>query len=243
MPPKANSKRSARGARMRGPPLRTKATVALIKKTVMKVAETKQYMTPMNVVTLFHNQPTMISTNLTVTQTTPTTNQSYADPRIGDSVQALGIKFKFLFMTYSDRPNVTFRVWVIKTPAYSPVTGIYPYTYATWFESRTAQWVLDDINRQNVSVVKQLTFKPPVSDTSQEANAALHETSYVRSMYVPLNKTIKYQDEGASTLPTGTHSKGSAYQLLVAAYDTYGTLVTDLAGKLLIQHTFLFKDL
>jgi len=244
MPPKAKSKRSPRTPRQRRPrPLATKATVALIKKTIMKTAETKQYMTPVNVVTLLHNTPLIVSTNLTITTTTPSTNQSFVDPRIGDSVQAQGIKFKLLFMTYGDRPNVTFRLWVIKTPAYSPVNGIYPYTYSTWFESRTNQWVLDDINKQNVSVVKQMTFKPPVADSSQESGATLKETSYVRSMYVPLNRVIKYQDEGASTLPTGTHSKGSAYQLLVAAYDTYGTLVTDLAGKLLIQHTFLFKDL
>jgi len=241
--PRRSMKRAARRPRKRvaRKAAPRKAMVALIKKTVMKVAETKKTQSALVPVTILHNVPQIISTNLTAVSAT-TATPGFNDVRIGDSVQAIGIQFRFLFMTYSDRPNVTFKVWVIRTPAYDGSRGVYPYTYATWFDARTSQWVMDDINKENITVVKQMTFKPPVSDTSQESGSALHETSYVRKMYLPLNRTLTYQDEGVSTSPPTSHTKQFAYQLLVAAYDTYSTLITDFAGKMLIQHSFHYKD-
>jgi len=241
MPPKAISKRSPRTPRQRRPrPVATKATVALIKKTVMKIAETKEYRGSLSIVPLLHNTPTIISTNLLRCQIAPVGSVNFIDPRVGDSIQCQGISFRFLFMTYSDRPNVTFKVWVIKAPAYSPVSGVSPYTYAGWFIDRTNQWVLDTINNTQVTVVKSMTFKPPVSDTSQEADATLHETSFARTMWVPWKKTVVYQEQGAS--PSLEQPKNYSLQLMCAAYDTYGTLITDFAGKMLIQHSMHFKD-
>jgi len=219
-----------------------KATVALIKKTIMRVAETKKDQRPLTVVTLLHNTPTIIGTNVLHCQGAATTAPGLVDTRVGDSIQAVGISFRFLFMTYSDRPNVTFKVWVIKTPAYDTSRGVFPYTYNTWFDARTSQWIMDEINKENVTVIKQLMFKPPVSDTSQEVGASLHETSFARKMYVPLNKTIVYQDSGVSSAASINEPKQYAYQLMAAAYDTYGTLITDFAGKMLVQHTLHFKD-
>jgi len=240
MPPKAISKRSPRTPRQRRPrPSSTKATVALIKKTIMKVAETKEHRTGLSVVPLLHNIPTVVSTNLLLVPTS-VSNPAVSQPREGDAIQCRYLSFRFLFMTYSDRPNVTFRVWVLKTPPYSPVNGVSPYTYDGWFINRTGQWVMDDINNTQVTVVKTMTFKPPVSDTSLESGASLHETSYARKMIVPWNKNITYQEQGIAT--QSSDPKGYTLQLLVAAYDTYGTLITDFAGKMLVQHSLHFKD-
>jgi len=216
--------------------------VSLIKKTVMKTAETKEHRTAMSVVTLLHNTPQVISANLLRTSIVPSAVPGFQDVRVGDSIQCSGISLRFLFMTYADRPNVTFKVWVLKTPAYSPINGISPYTYQGWFIDRTNQWVLDEINNTQVQVVKSMTFKPPVSDTSQEADAALHETSYARKMWVPWNKTVIYQEQGGGAAPLSVDPKNYSLQLLVAAYDTYGTLITDFVGKMLMQHSLHFKD-
>lgn len=219
----------------------TRALVSLIKKTVMKQAETKRAQASLVIAPMYHNTPYVPATNLLFCPAT-TTIPGLMDTREGDEIQAIGISFRFLFMTYADRPNVTFKIWVIKTPAYDASRGVFPYTYNTWFDARTSQFVLDEINKENISVVKQMTFKPPVSDTSQESGAALHETSFARKMYVKLNRKIKYQDAGVSANPPESNPKDYTYQLLVAAYDTYTTLPTDLAGKMLFQHTLHFKD-
>jgi len=219
---------------------KTKSLVKLIKKTIMKTAETKEYRHGIQIVPLLHNIPAVISTNLLRCQLAPAVAVNFVDPRIGDSIQCQGISLRFFFMTYSDRPNVTFRIWVIKAPPYSAVSGVSPYTYDGWFVNRTGQWVLDTINNTQVTVVKSMTFKPPVSDTSQEVGATLHETSFARTMWVPWNKTVAYQEQGILTVTD--QSKNYSLQLLCAAYDTYGTLITDFAGKMLVQHSMHFKD-
>jgi len=240
--PRRSTKRAARRPRKRvaRKAAPRKSMVALIKKTVMRIAETKEQREGLSVVPLLHNTPAVISTNLLRTISVPPASVNFTNPREGDSVQVQGISIRMLFMTYSDRPNVTFKVWVLKTPAYSPVSGVSPYTYAGWFIDRTNQWVLDEINTTQVTVVKSMTFKPPVSDTSQEVGATLHETSYARKMWIPWNKTVTYQEQGPTVSPN--EPKGYSLQLLVAAYDTYGTLITDFAGKMLIQHSLHFKD-
>jgi len=221
-------------------PAKKSSMVALIKKTIMKTAETKEYRHGIQIVPLLHNTPAVISTNLLRCQVAPAVAVNLVDPRIGDSIQCQGISLRFLFMTYSDRPNVTFRIWVIKAPPYSAVSGVSPYTYDGWFVNRTGQWVLDTINNTQVTVVKSMTFKPPISDTSQEVGASLHETSFARTMWVPWNKTVAYQEQSTATVTD--QSKNYSLQLLCAAYDTYGTLITDFAGKMLVQHSMHFKD-
>jgi len=218
----------------------TKNMVALIKKTVMRSAETKEHAHAIIIAPLFHNTPAIVANNLLRTQLSVVASPNYVDPRIGDSIQSVGITIKMLFMTYSDRPNVTFKVWIVKAPPYSPINGVSPYTYDGWFKNRTGQWILDDINHTQIQVIKSMTFKPPVSDTSQEPLASLHETSYARKIYVPWNKTVLFQEQGAANPAVDT--KNYSLQLMCAAYDTYGTLLTDLAGKMLIQHTLRFKD-
>jgi len=239
--PRRSMKRAARRPRKRvaRKAVPRKGMVALIKKTVMRIAETKEHRTGLSVVPLLHNTPAVVSTNLLLVPTS-VTNPAVSQPREGDALQCQYLSFRFLFMTYSDRPNVTFRVWVLKTPPYSPVNGVSPYTYDGWFINRTGQFIMDDINNTQVTVVKTMTFKPPVSDTSQESGSSLHETSYARKMVVPWKKTITYQEQGTAT--QSSDPKGYTLQLLVAAYDTYGTLITDFAGKMLVQHSLHFKD-
>lgn len=221
---------------------KTKSIVKLIKNTIMRTAESKEDRSGLVLAPLLHNLPQIITTNLLSTPTAANSLLPYRNPREGDQIQCTGISFRFLFMTYADRPNVTFKVWVIKAPPYSPVSGVSPYTYDGWFINRTGQWVLDEINNTQVSVVKSMTFKPPVADSSQESGASLHETSYARKMYVPWKKVVTYQEQGIAGSGLTNESKGYSLQFMAAAYDTFGTLITDYVGKMLIQHSLHFKD-
>lgn len=229
MPPKQykpRRKTTQKKASYRAP---TKTSlVRLIKSVSSKQAETK--MCTYNAsLTIYHNLSTRYGGNLLGTAQ-GITDSIGAFNRIGDTINLIGMKFLMQFRQPADRPNVNWKVWILK------IKGNPTLPLSVPVKSVTGNLQLDPIDTEKCTVVKQLTFKNP--DNYWEGTAGTSkETCFFKKLYIPFkNQKYVYSGDNADT--------GRDYQLcmFVTAYDTTGSLITDNIGSFLCHNQLYFKD-
>lgn len=206
---------------------------AKVKNVIMRTAETKMLPYGHNVVLprqLYHDSyaapyPLDGPNQLPAQGITDTT-------RVGDEIYASHIRVQMLLGQKLDRKNVTFRIIVIRCTA-----GASPVTYPTLFIGTTDNCLLDDVNRDRVSVVKDVTIKKIIGPDLSGVGGADKEFTFPYKFTIPVKQKIKFPTDG----DTAATNRKSLY-MYVFAYDAFGTLVTDNIAYVQTYSTLYYKD-
>lgn len=215
---------------------KSKKFVSAVRSIAMGTQETKQVVNS-NQANHFHNggvlhtgRPGLMINNLLATQQgigdTKNTNKN----RIGDTILPVGVKIMFQVVQPADRPNVSYKVWIVKhTSSTSPVS------LAT--NPATNNLMLDSIDteRANPQLIKVFRFSGASYWTGDPGNSK--EVCFHRKLWMKLPKK-QYVYNGDNS------ESGKEYNLsvYVGAYDTAGTLVTDVICSSTITSVLYFKD-
>lgn len=208
-------KKAAPKRRMsRRAPTNKRRLTALIKRTVMRTAEPKCRNTAPGKFELFHNVFNPGALVYCINQPTCMPPVGVTDvQRIGDQINVSYFDIKMLIGQKGDRPNVTFRYYVLGVPKGSAVS------YPAWFTATTNNILLDDPNQDFVKVLKKGTWRPNEAGLAATGN---DEYTFVKRLRVPYRKLLKFGPTDTGT----THNDQDLYFVLMA-YDAYGSAITD----------------
>lgn len=205
-------------------------TKKLIKSVIFKTAETKYKTASIGKTELYHNS--INNLGMSFSDTWPGQGDGDSN-RTGDEIYMQGWKVRLMFGQKSDRPNVTFRCFIVKYQ--HQLTGDIN-TYSNFFHNVTGNGLLDPPQYKRYKILK--TFKLRSKGTSMEVGEAAKEFTRTKEFFVPMRRKIKFVAD-ASTTAVNINADIS---LLVLAYDAYGTLITDNIGYVQGAATLYFKD-
>jgi len=235
MPPrKYIPKKKIMSSRKSSTPYRSKkampsrqSLVKLIKNVTLKTQETKMS-TFNNVHGLLHNVSTRADQNMLATFQGLNDTSGYNN-RVGDTVTPIGVKLYMQFRQPADRPNINWKIWILKTP------GVNSYTFVP-VKALTGNLMLDPVDTEKCTVLKVLQFKHMDNYFNGTAGSS-KETNFFRKVWIPLDRRPYSYDGDNSSL-------GKLYNVAMyaAAYDTSGTLITDNIGTFTWNKVFYFKD-
>lgn len=201
----------------------------LIKSVVMRKAEPKVKRANFGKMELYHNTFQVGGGVMLLNDATLMPTQGPGDnQRIGDQINVTGIKIKSLFGQKGDRPNVSFRYFVLQAPK-----GVSP-TYANFFINITGNILLDDPNTDIVKVLKTGIMRPNEAGLSATGN---DEYTFAKRWWLPYKKLIKFGPADAAT----THNDNDMY-LIVMPYDAFGSLGTDNIAYMQASVEIYYKD-
>lgn len=213
----------------RAPPRTMSGTRKLIRKIVLKTSETKYKTLSCPKQELYHNLLHNFGTNLV--SVFPVQGDSDSD-RNGDEIYATGIMIRMMFGQKLDRPNVTFKVWVV---AYND-NSLDPTTYGNFLHNITGNVLLDAVQSKRYKVLKSMTLKSRGLTT--EVGEASKEFVRTAKFWIPIKKKIKFiKDDSISSSNYYPHMN-----IIVSPYDSYGTLLTDNIGFAQASATLYYKD-
>ena len=206
-----------------------KRTVKMVQQIVMKPMETKYITASWSKAELFHNifsnSPYMgLNTPLVM----PSQNVTQTS-RTGDRIQSLGYSLKLLIGQKADRPNVTFRYL-----CYSVPKGI-SITYNSIFEEVTHNILLDDINKDIVTVHMDDCWRPNQAGLNATGN---DEFTFVKKLFIPYKRLYKFGPADSAN----THNQKDLY-FCVLFYDVFGSMDTDNIAYFQTNTKFMFKDI
>jgi len=148
--------------------------------------------------------------------------------RIGDQIRTSHYKIKMLIGQKSDRPNVSFRYYVLSVPKGSAIS------YANWFIPTAGNVLLDDPNPDFVKTIKQGVWRP---NQAGLAGSGGDEFTFVKRLHVPYKRLLKFGPLDAAV----THNDNDLWFVLMA-YDAYGTLVSDNIAYIASGTELHYKD-
>jgi len=210
--------------------------VALIKKTVLKTAETKNVPNDGGKIELYHNSGSPASGRILPTPyALDGPNQQPAQgisdvQRIGDKIVMRGIKVRLLLGQKLDRMNVTFKILVVRVNS-----DQVPTTVSDLFDNQTGNIMLDSVNTDRVKVVYHKTIKKNISPQLDVVGGA-KELTHFHKFYIRAQRNISYSAN------TGKDFSGAKHYLYVFSYDAYGTLVQDNLAYVQLYSNLYYKD-
>lgn len=227
------ARRVIRKGRYRRPKLNTKILLRVARNQVLKASETKKVSYSAQNIALYHNDPTSVINNLLATSPGDNDNQ-----RNGDEIWPKGLSLKIWLSNKSDRPNVSYRVILYTCDANVVGTNAIPANF--WAGTASTNYMLEYINTDKCSVVKQWLLNPMGGDYSLESGATNKEHSRYLTTYIPLTKRgkLKYQTDGGNKPKYQKH----CFMLAVVAYDAYGTLGSDNIATISYIYRMYYKD-
>lgn len=212
----------------------SKSLVRAIENISLKKAETKTYCRTVENNQLYHNggaasQYVWVPNLLSIGQGNSET------ARDGDEIVAKGIRIALWLSNKSDRPNVMYRIIVVRCPP-DQATATSP---ANLFRGEVGNKMIDRINTDKYSIVYHKYIQPFNGDYSLESGASFKEHSYMFKSYVNCkNAKVKYSSDNGQV----PKYQRDCYSLVVIAYDAYGTLTTDNIASFTYSTTMYFKD-
>lgn len=203
--------------------------VSLIKNVSLKQAETKMA-TYNSITSAYHNVSFRYGGNLfgTAQGITDTTG---AFNRIGDTVTPIGLKLYMQFRQPPDRPNVSWRIWVMKIIGNPSLPSSVP------MKSVTGNLLLDPIDTEKCKLIRTYNFKSPDNYWAGTTGTS-KDVDFFRKAWIPFRRTpYVYSGDNLDT--------GRDFQvcMFVACYDSTGTLVSDNIGTFQCTNVFYFKDM
>lgn len=202
----------------------TKRIAKIAKRVVMKTAEPKHVSYTFGKAELYHNTFYMGKINDAVCMPDPGTQDNN---RIGDQINISGFKLRIMLGQKADRPNVTFKIYVVRVPKGSS------YNYSQWFENMTNNVLLDSPNTDFIKVLHSSTWKP--HDGSMDN--ATDEYVYSRTLWIPYKHKLKFGPANGAE----THNDNDIY-FMYAPFDAYGTLITDNIAYIEYVSTMHYRD-
>lgn len=213
----------------RAPPRTMSGTRRLIRKIVLKTSETKYKTLSLPKQELYHNLLHNFGTNLV--SSFPLQGDTDAS-RNGDEIYATGMMVRMMFGQKLDRPNVTYKVWVVGYNDNSQDLT----TYGNFLHNTTGNVLLDSVQTKRYKILKSLTLKS--RGTSMEVGEAGKEFIRTAKFWLPIKKKIKFiKDDSNSSSNYYPH-----INIIVSPYDAYGTLNTDNIGYAQASATLYYKD-
>lgn len=206
--------------------------VKLIKSVTLKQCETKHTDSNVAKTELYHN--TYINLGDPFSRSYPLEGTG-DEQRIGDKIVQRGIKLKFLIGQKYDRPNVTFKLWLLKLPRGQSLTS-----YLTIFDQQTGNVLLDPVNSDNVKVMWSKTIHKnyPNLATPVPGTVESREITFPVQTYIRCPKNITFVTNGG----TDQGYSDTDHVLIVTCYDAYGTLTTDNCGYIQTFMRYYYKD-
>lgn len=214
----------------RAAPIALSDTKKLIKSVILKTAETKYKSLSIPKAELFHNVPNSLGTN--IMSVMPSQNDTDGG-RTGDEIYTQGFKFRLMFGSKHDRPNVTYRCFVVK---YQNDLSGWANDYNKFFHNITGNSLLDPVQYKRFKVLK--TFKLRSKGTSMEVGEAGKEFVRTKEFWVPLRKKLKFTADAENKIANMPED----VNIIVCAYDAYGTLITDNIAYCQGACTLYYKD-
>jgi len=208
----------------RRPSMTTKRLTKMVKRVVLKAAEPKMKHSSIAKAELYHNAPVLLPLNALANQPAQGIRD---DQRVGDQINLTGFKLRLLLGQKDNRPNVTFRWWVLEAPKGTT------YSASGWFDRTTNNYLLDDINSDMIKTVKTGVMRP---NQASLLSAGALEYTFTRKITFARKRVVKFQTDAA------TENNDSDLWFLLVAYDAYGSLVTDNIAYVQGCSTMFYKD-
>lgn len=209
------------------------------KKQIMKVInsskESKFTMAAPTRMTLYHNGGTngIAGAGLVVL------NQNVYMPyqgdtefsRDGNDIYSMGFSLKMMVNIPSDRLNTKIRCMVFKV-----VKGYNINAYTTIFDNMTGSVVLDSVDTDRIQILQSWWIQPGKS-LNPGVPTTGKEITYNVKKWIPWKRVIKFYDDAVQ-------DNNQEYDLYLGmwAYDTYGSLNTDIVAYAQPWLKFYFKD-
>lgn len=214
----------------------SKKFVRVVRQIAQGTQETKQAQQNSGGNAVFHNggiahvgKPARWFENLMATNIGPTDQQGTIKNRIGDAVSPVGVKLLLQFRQPVDRPNVTFKVWIVKYISKLPPAGMD-------LMAQTGNLMLDSCDTEKMNPVLIKSFKTSNDYWTGDPGSS-KEVCFHRKMWISLPRS-QYTYDGDDS----AYGKRYNLAMYVGAYDTSGTLVTDIVGYCHATSIFYFKD-
>jgi len=211
--------------------------VSAIRKIAQTTQETKIAAQSSSGLAVYHNggvlhpgQPARWFENLLATTQGPTDNKNSIKNRIGDSVAPVGVKLMMQFRQPTDRPNTSFKVWVVKHMGDVPPTSL-------GMNGITSNLMLDSVDTEKCNTVMVKTFKMSGSNYWTGDPGGSKEMTFHRKLWIKL-PTSQYTYNGDNS----PYGKRFNYSVYCGAYDSSGTLLSDIVGYAHFTSAFYFKD-
>lgn len=233
MPPRqTKSKKQNKKQKNPKKPTSYKGLVKLIKKVTLKQSESKSCTYSWGKTELNHNTYHFIgemNTSFAFPQQGVGDNQ-----RIGDRIKSSGYKLRLLCGQKYDRPNVTWKFWVLKQPI--------NYSTGNSFRNVTGNVLLDPPNLdQVIKVLKVFTWKPDQStmlvSNGSTASQLTKEYTFTKSIWIPHKHDYKFQTDAQRV-----HDE-TPIVIVATCYDAFGTLVTDNIAYIQIFQELFYRDI
>lgn len=162
--------------------------------------------------------------------------------RVGDSIQAQKLDFKFWLSNKGDRPNVMYRILVVKGEEGDMASGT-----NLGMAGASANTMLTFINTDKYTVLYDRVInsaagfkanQTEILGVKQPGELDRREQALYHSFTVPINKKITYKTD-AGAVPTGNNY----LNCYVIPYDAYGTSLTDNIASMAFNVKFTFTDI
>jgi len=218
---KYKKRKAYKGAkRTLGKPL-AKAVKSIVKSQMAKVVESKildYSVEPIPALCCYHNVPILLDNNMFYSQQGLTDEEITASRnRVGDSIFVKNIQLSLLLTNFSTRPNLCYRISVVKVASAS-VT--FPSGSIIYGHPQCGNMMLAPIDTELpglVSVVYDRVFYNTAYQTAQTGTA---DKKFIWRHNVKVNRKVKY--DNASSDPSNM-----TYRLILTAYDTQAAYITD----------------
>lgn len=228
---KYKNKGKAKGKSKKAAQMTVQDLSKMMKKVALKTTETKFKNISLPKWELYHN--TLQESTINISSALCAQNDDESG-RVGNEIYLTGIKFRLLLGQKSDRPNVTFKIFVVEwdTNQGGTVTNSAHFYY--WVSQNV---LLDAIQSHRFRILKKITYKGNLG--SLEVGETAKEKTYPLSFWLPMKRKISFQ--GDTSIVTSMGIKENL-KVVVACYDAYGTLITDNIGYIQGCATCYYKD-
>lgn len=209
-----------------------KSITSIVKKVLHKETEVKHHDFAYPYTELYHNNYATGSFKgyILLSNTNQPASGVGENQMIGSEYKVIGSHLYMQFLVKNDRMNTKFRVLILRIPS-----NVNPTTYADLFDPITANVMLDPLDHGRCQVLfdKIFGYKNIVP------NNATDEVTFHRKIWVPKQKyTVKQAETGSSTWLTPKFVD----LIVVMAYDSYGSLITDNIGAVQIARRLYYTD-
>lgn len=196
----------------------------ICKSVILKTAEPKFKNYDWTHTELYHNTFTVKQINHSACMPIEGDN---SEQRVGDRINATGYLLRALVGQKADRPNCTFKYYVVSTSKGNA------YSYASFFHDTMNNVLLDSINKDYCKVLKSGTIKKNIGTNVNGTD----EYTFPLKIWVPYKKLIKFGPGYGATIP-----QENDIFLMIAPYDAWGTLITDNIAYFDCTQTLYYRD-
>lgn len=192
-----------------------------VRSVVLRTAERKYLADNEGKTELYHNVPSQGTLFGRTGSGMPVVGTG-SNQRIGDSIYMRAIKFRFMCYCKGDRPNTTFKIFVLQSRNNSSGNPI---------RAVTGNNSIDPIDVTQWRILGSRFLKNRMGMINNTV-----EHTYYTDMYIPINKRVSTLGQG------GANWNMEDIVVWICAYDTFGTLVTDNIGAFQLWSELYFRD-